>query len=128
MTFLIERPRTAKPSESAMSATDGFVPLLSQGGIAITFPIDSSTATLLCRAGIELAAPYIALDEHKRYKTIQRMRTLCARAGTHDLARPKSSADYQAVCGRPAPSQPQLTQLLPRHARPAPCVNMTTSS
>ena len=126
MPFLIQRTRTAKPSESAMSPTDGFVPLLSECGIAIHKPINSCTAALLCRAEIELAAPYIALDEHKRYKTIQRMRTLCARAGAHDLARPTSSANYQTVWRRAARSPQQLAQPSTRLDRAAPCMNLTT--
>ena len=54
MTFLIERPRTAKPSESAMLPTDGFAPLLSECDIAIQKPIDSRTNPPKTRAGIHL--------------------------------------------------------------------------
>ena len=54
MPFLIDRTRTAKPSESAMSPPDCFVPLLSECGIAIQNPIDSCTNPPKTRAGIHL--------------------------------------------------------------------------
>ena len=101
---------------------DGFAPLLSECGIAITKQIDSSTDPLQTRAGILLASPGIALDEQKRGKTIRQFATPCSRAGVHGLARPTSSADYQTVCGRSLPPSPLLQQPSSRPDRVASCV------
>ena len=76
---------------------DGCAPLLSDCGIVMTKQVDSCTGPLQTRAGIRLASPGDALAEHSWCTTIRCLLTLCARAGVHDLARPKSSADYQAV-------------------------------